>query len=100
MVYGVCFDEEYDLCCVSTSDQKLTIMTTINGCKPYNIIYTTGECELTCLLLSKHLGILFAGTNLGTVRAYLWPILKRRNVKDELVEYAEFNIHLDVITSL
>ena len=39
----------------------------------------TGNTELTSLLLSKQQSVLFAGTNNGSIRVYLWPIIKRKN---------------------
>ena len=75
-------------------------MTTKNGCKNYLELFLQDEVQITSLCLSKSLQVLFAGTNKGTVRVYLWPIIKRKHNQDREPEYAEFFIHLTSITSL
>lgn len=110
-VHSAVFDEEYEVCAASTSDAQLNLMTTEHGCKPYMELHN--DCEFTCLLLSKSLQVLFAGTSKGSVRVYLWPIIKRKgatNTSDqvEFYEYVAYSsyffpryfIHADRITSL
>ena len=80
-VHSLGYDEEYDLLFVSSSDYKLTIFSTEGGkgCKNYMQISTGApDIELTSLLLAKQQSVLFAGTNKGSVRVYLWPMLKRK----------------------
>lgn len=50
-------------------------MTTKNGCKIYIELLPDDNSEITNLYLAKNLQVLFAGTNKGSIRAYLWPIM-------------------------
>lgn len=52
-VHAIGYDEEYDLMFVSSSDNKLALYTTDQGCKNYLQINTGNDTELTCLLLGK-----------------------------------------------
>ena len=94
------YDEEYDVLCYATSDGILTLMTTSGGSKPYLKIPAIEEAEITSLWLAKNLQVLFAGTNQGSIRVYLWPIIVSKLAPDEEPEYAEFWIHATKITSL
>ena len=80
VIHSVGFDEEYDLLYVSSSDNKLNLYTTDGGksCTNYLQVFTGNDCELTSLLLGKQQNVLFAGTNKGSIRVYLWPILKKK----------------------
>lgn len=79
-IHSIGYDEEFDLLFVSTSDNKLTLYSTEGGkgIKNYMQVYTGNDTELTSLLLSKQQSVLFAGTSKGSIRVYLWPILKRK----------------------
>ena len=98
-VHSVVYDEEYDICCYSTSDGKITWMTTKNGWKVYLELLPYDNTEITSLWLAKNLQVLFAGTSKGSVRVYLWPIMWRAN-SDIVPEYAEFNIHTSKVTTI
>ncbi len=79
-VNSVGYDVEFDLMFASTSDNKLHLFTTDNGKggKNYLQVYTGADTELTSLLLAKTQSVLFAGTSKGSIRVYLWPMLKRK----------------------
>mmetsp|Transcript_12726 Transcript_12726/g.12577 ORF Transcript_12726/g.12577 Transcript_12726/m.12577 type:complete len:309 (-) Transcript_12726:1464-2390(-) len=119
-IHAVTYDEEFDLLVVSTSDNRLNLFSTDNGkgCKNYLAIPTGNETEVTSLLLAKAQSVLLAGTNRGSVRIYLWPILKKKtqvnllsslneqmhssqmNFQDIQYEFMEYYVHLGKITNL
>jgi hypothetical protein len=80
-IHAVGYDEEYDLLYVSSSDNKLTLCSTDGrkGCKDYLQAYTGNDIELVSLLLVKSMSVLFAGTNKGSIRVYLWPLMKKKS---------------------
>ena len=45
-----------------------------NKCKDLVAEFPIVDCHITSMFLSRTLGVLFAGTNKGDIRAYLWPI--------------------------
>lgn len=80
-IHSIGYDEEFDLMFVSSEDCKLNLYSTEGGkgCKSYMWISTgSPEVQLTSLLLAKQQSVLFAGTNQGAIRVYLWPMLKRK----------------------
>ena len=79
-IHSVGYDEEFDLLYVSTSDNKLQLLSTEGGkgLKNYMQVFTGNDTELTSLLLSKQQSVLFAGTSKGSIRVYLWPMLKKK----------------------
>jgi WD40 repeat protein len=100
------YDEEYDLCCYSTSDCKMTLMNTKHVSKTYLVIgrlnyvnHIDTEFEITSLYLAKNLQVMFAGTSYGSVKVYNWPIMNEINDMDQDPEYAEFYIHAAKVTA-
>ena len=78
-IHDVGYDEEFDLLFVSSADCKLTLYTTEERKQVKNYTQvSTGDVELTTRLLAKQHNVLFAGTNIGTIRVYLWPIIRRK----------------------
>ena len=79
-IHAMGYDEEFDLLYVSSSDNKLTLYSTDGGkgIKNYMQLFTGADTELTSLLLAKQQSVMFAGTSKGSIRVYLWPILKRK----------------------
>ena len=102
VIHSLGYDEEFDLMYVASSDNKLTLFSTDNGrgCKNY-LQLSTGDCELTSLLLGKQQGVLFAGTSKGSIRVYLWPMLKRKQQTEPVEwEYMEYSVHSGRVVSL
>ena len=49
-------------------------------------MHTGADTELTSLLLAKTQSVLFAGTSKGSIRVYLWPMLKRKGQNVSLLQ--------------
>lgn len=92
-IHSVGYDEEYDLMYASSSDNKLTLLSTEGrkGCKSYMEVHTGNDVELVSLLLVKQFSVLFAGTNKGAIRVYLWPIIKKKHSQNMLQNGEQMN---------
>lgn len=93
------YDEEYDICCYSTSDGRVTMSTKL-GCTNFMELPQIHKTEVTALCLVKNLQVLFAGTSYGSIKVYLWPVIPSYTNKEEGPEFAEFFVHSEKITSL
>jgi WD40 repeat protein len=96
----VIYDEEYDVCSYSTDDGKMKLMTTRNGCKNLLEISMDYNVYATSLCLAKNLQVLFVGTNIGSVRVFLWPIAINKQVPDAPPDFTEFYIHSDKVNNM
>jgi len=90
---GLDYDEEFDILVTCGSDKKI-ILSIEHGTHNY-LELDMGSYIPCSLLLAKQIQFLFVGTNLGTIRAYLWPINKNRKI-----EFLEYQIHSKEVTSI
>ena len=89
------YDPEYDLLVGCTEDGKTRFLTE----KGNNLIfeYDSSPVQHTSILISKKQQVIFFGTNIGSVRLFLWPLTEFQ--KDN-IEYIEFPIHQSAVVSL
>jgi len=93
--YAVTYDPEYDILVACGDDGK----TRISNEKGSNMLieYESAPVHHTAVVISKKHQAIFFGTNLGSVRAFLWPFTEF--TKDAL-EYIEFPIHQSAVTTI
>lgn len=86
--YSVAYDDEFDYLVLCCSDGKLRIVEekASNDLMEYDI----APAYFTCVHINKKMKVMFLGTNLGSVRIYLWPILE---MKKEHIECVEVAVH-------
>lgn len=94
-INAVAYDPEFDLfvCCCSDSYLRVYNQGKVD---PYADFETGEGVVFTSVLISKKLQVIFFGTNLGSVRIYLWPLIKLDRVYDS----TQMFIHLGSITSI
>lgn len=79
-----------------------------NNCKELVAEFPIVDCHVTALCISRLLGVVFLGTNKGTVRVSLWPLdesvlqweLNGTTVKFKQPEFLEISVHSSPITAL
>lgn len=79
-----------------------------NNCKQLIAEFPIVDCHITALCISRLLGVVFLGTNRGTVRVCLWPLdetvlqweLSGTTVKFKQPEFLEISAHSSPITVL
>lgn len=52
------------------------------------------------LCLAKNLQVIFVGTNIGSIRVFLWPITLNKDYPDIPPEFTEFHIHSGKIVGI
>ena len=87
-LFSACYDEDFDMYLVLTSEGICRIHT--ENCSR-TFILPTNNFHYTALLLVKELGLLFLGTNIGILRIALWPLLP--NVDTESFDFQDVQIH-------
>lgn len=93
--YAVTYDPEYDILVACSDDGK----TRVSNEKGSNVLieYDSTPAHHTAVLISRRHSAIFFGTNLGSIRAFLWPFTEF--TKDGL-EYIEFPVHQSAVTSI
>lgn len=78
-------------------------------CKELVAEFPTTDCYITTLLISRKIGVIFMGTNKGSIRISLWPIsdesleweaVNTKQVKFKSPEFHEIQAHSAPITCL
>lgn len=95
-VNGIAYDSEYDLLVIIRADQIMEVR-----CEKSKKLYMEYAFELgvvpTCVLLSKENGVLLVGTSIGTIRVFLWPMVK---VSEGNLEHHDYAICIKAITHI
>jgi len=89
------YDIEWDLVVACCADSKLRLF----GDKGVNMVYEydTSPYLFTSVLICKKMNVIFFGTNVGSVRVYLWPIY---DFSSQTLEFIEFPIHQGPLTNM
>ena len=92
---AVTYDIEWDLVVACCADSKMRLF----GEKGVNQVYEydTTPYQFTSVLICKKMNVIFFGTNVGSIRVYLWPIYDFNAVT---LEFIEFPIHQGALTNL
>lgn len=94
-ITAVAYDSEFDLfvCCCSDSYLRVYSKGKVD---PYADFETGEGIIFTSVMISKRLQVIFFGTNIGSVRIYLWPLIKLDRVYDS----TQMFIHLSAINCI
>jgi WD40 repeat protein len=86
--YAITYDAEYDITVVCCDDGKTRIMIEKAG-NTYQE-YDSSPVHHTAVCISKKHSVIYFGTNLGSIRVYLWPFTE---ILKDALEYIEFPVH-------
>lgn len=92
---AVAYDHEYDLMAVCCEDAKLRIYNDKASLLYFE--YDSAPVVYTSILISHRMQAIFFGTNIGSIRVYLWPFTEMN--KDN-IEYIEFPVHQGPVIGL
>eukprot|EP01022_Parablepharisma_sp_SALTPOND_P021410 TRINITY_DN4214_c0_g2_i1.p1 TRINITY_DN4214_c0_g2~~TRINITY_DN4214_c0_g2_i1.p1 ORF type:complete len:1332 (-),score=238.62 TRINITY_DN4214_c0_g2_i1:10010-14005(-) len=95
---GAIYDDEYDLLVVVGADRVMEMLTD-KANKQY-LKYKFEEHMIpTCMCLCKESQVLLVGTNVGVVRAFLWP-LPPKGAPEIYFDFHDYKVHAGEITGL
>lgn len=111
MYNKVLYDDENDLMYGCTGEKPICIYNNMCKEKVAEFIMTSNDHDTQAAALSLKQGILFTGTNKGTIKVFLWP-MNKENLEIEaksgtvgtftykFPECVEYNVHLSPVTYL
>lgn len=92
---SVAYDPEFDLLVCCCEDSFVRVYT--QGRADPFIEFETGDgIVFTTVAICKRLKVIFFGTNTGSVRVYLWPMISF----GRMFESTELHVHLGAITAI